>query len=89
MPHPDFYSGFLCAGFLVCVLFFYRFWRRAGDELFLAFAFAFLMLALQQVLVVFLDAPEDDRAWIYSLRLLAFVTLIVAIIRKNMRPPGD
>jgi hypothetical protein len=84
MPHPDFFSGFLAAGFLVAALFFLRFWTRSKDSLFLAFAFAFALLALQQALTVFLGLPEEDRSWVYVLRLIAFVTIIFAILRKNM-----
>lgn len=83
MSHPEFFAGFQGAGFLVCTLFFLRFWRRTQDGLFLAFAFAFLLLALQQFLTVFLGLPEEDRGWIYVLRLIAFLAIIAAIIRKN------
>jgi len=83
MPHVEFYAGFLGAGFLVCALFFLRFWRRTQDGLFLAFSLAFLLLALQQFLTVFLGLPEEDRGWIYVLRMIAFLAIIAAIVRKN------
>jgi hypothetical protein len=83
MLHPDFFAGVLAAGFAVCALFFLRFWTRTKDQLFLAFAIAFALLALQQSLGVFLGLPEEDRTWIYLLRLAAFVVLIFAILRKN------
>jgi hypothetical protein len=83
MPNGEFFSGFLGAGFLVCSLFFLRFWRRTSDSLFLAFGFAFFLLALQQFLVVFLGLPEEERSWIYVLRLIAFLAIIAAIVRKN------
>lgn len=84
MLHPDFFAGMLAVGFAVCALFFTRFWTRTRDSLFLAFAVTFALLALQQWLGVFLGLPDEDRTWIYLLRLLAFVVLIVAILRKNM-----
>jgi hypothetical protein len=83
MPNPEFFSGFLGAAFLVCALFFLRFWRRTRDSLFLAFAFAFSLLALQQFFSVFLGLPEEERGWIYVLRMIAFLAIIGAIIRKN------
>ena len=50
MPdHPilyDFLSGEVTLGFLVCALFFLRFWRRARDQLFVAFALAFTLLGV-------------------------------------------
>ena len=83
MPYPEFYSGVLGASFLVCSLFFLRFWRRTQDSLFVAFSFAFLLLALQQFLSVFLGLPEEERGWIYILRLIAFLAIIAAVVRKN------
>jgi drug/metabolite transporter (DMT)-like permease len=85
MPHPEFFAGLLAAAFLVCALFFLRFWRRARDGLFLAFALAFALLALQQFLTTFLGLPEEDRSWVYLLRLAAFLIVIFAILRKNMQ----
>ena len=84
MPHPEFFAGFLAAGFLVAALFFLRFWNRTRDGLFMAFALAFALLALQQFLTIFLGLPEEDRSWIYLLRLAAFSILIFAILRKNV-----
>jgi hypothetical protein len=31
------------------------------------------------------DAPHDDKTWIYLLRLAAFILLLVAIVRKNLK----
>jgi membrane-associated PAP2 superfamily phosphatase len=84
MPHPEFFAGLLAAGFTVCALFFLRFWNRTKDSLFMAFAVAFGLLALQQWLTTFLGLPEEERTWIYLLRLAAFLILIVAILRKNV-----
>ena len=84
MPHPEFFTGVISAGFLAAALFFLRFWSRSRDSLFLAFALAFALLALQQALIIFLGLPEEDRSWIYLLRLAAFLILIVAILGKNM-----
>jgi len=39
-----FISGLICMGYIVASLFFARFWRRTGDDLFAAFAAAFLLL---------------------------------------------
>lgn len=83
MPHAEFFAGFQAAAFLVCSLFFLRFWRRTRDGLFFAFSLAFLLLALQQFLTVFLGLPEEDRGWIYILRLIAFLAIIIAVVRKN------
>lgn len=85
MPHPDFFSGFTGAGFLVCALFFLRFWSRTRDGLFMAFALAFTLLSLQQFLTTFLGLADEDRSWIYLLRLVAFLIVIAEILRRNLR----
>jgi hypothetical protein len=84
VPHPEFFSGLITAGFLVAALFFLRFWSRAKDGLFLGFALCFGLLAISQALSTLLGLPQEERSWIYLIRLLAFLVLIVAILRKNM-----
>ncbi|HTV90299.1 MAG TPA: DUF5985 family protein [Stellaceae bacterium] len=86
----NFVSGLITAGFLVSALFFVKFWRRSGDPLFVIFAAAFAILALDQTLVTFynflaFNRPEEEQAWAYLLRLAAFTLLAVAIIHKNAR----
>ena len=84
MPHLEFFAGFQAAGFLVAALFFLRFWNRTRDGLFMAFALALALLALQQFLTILLGLPEEDRSWVFLLRLAAFSILIFAILRKNV-----
>jgi hypothetical protein len=78
-----FAAGILVAGFLVAALFFLRFWRRAGDMLFLYFAFAFALMAVNQALPTFLGVINEDYAGIFLFRLAAFLLIIFAIWRKN------
>lgn len=85
MDNPDFFSGMITAGYAVCALFFFRFWTRTRDFLFLAFAIAFLLLTACQALTTFLGEVMEERSWIYVLRLVAFTVLIAAILRKNMK----
>ena len=80
----EFAAGALTAAYLVAALFFLRFWRRSNDQLFLTFGFAFILLAVQQILLQFLGPTEEERSWVYLLRLVAFLAIIVAIVRKNM-----
>jgi hypothetical protein len=82
-----FLSGAIAAGFLVAGLFFLRFWKRTRDGLFAAFAVAFWLLGLNQALLAFSNVPAEERTWLYLLRLAAFVLILVAIWRKNARPP--
>ena len=80
-----FLYGLTAMGFLVAGLFFLRFWKRTRDGLFLAFAVAFWLFALNQTLVALLGVPREEQSLIYLLRLAAFVLIIVAVLRKNVR----
>lgn len=79
----DFLSGAVALGFAVCALFFLRFWRRTREELFLAFALAFLLLGTGQTILALANIPTEERGSIYLLRLAAFLLILVAIYRKN------
>ncbi len=79
----DFLSGAVAFGFAACVLFFLRFWRRTREELFLAFAVAFLLLGVGQTILALANIPTEERGSIYILRLIAFLLILIAIYRKN------
>lgn len=79
----DFVSGLITAGYLVSGLFFFRFWMRTRDVLFLTFAAAFLLLAANQGLLIFSGIEAEDRTWLYLLRLAAFLLILWGIWRKN------
>jgi len=79
----DFLSGAVALGFAVCALFFLRFWRRTREELFLAFALAFLLLGIGQTILALANIPTEERGSVYLIRLAAFLLILVAIYRKN------
>ena len=79
----EFLSGALTVGYIVLGLFFWKFWRRTRDGLFFMFAWAFWLMAANAVAVAAVGSFDLDVGWTYLLRLLAFVLIIVAIIRKN------
>jgi hypothetical protein len=81
----QFISGMITMGFLVAGLLFLRFWTRTRDMLFAAFAAAFVLLAANQALVALIDAPREERSWIYLLRIAAFGLIIAAVVWKNRR----
>ena len=78
-----FIAAVLATGYLVAALFFLRFWRRANDALFLYFAFAFVLMAVNQALPTLLGVVNEDDAGIFLFRLAAFLLIIFAIWRKN------
>jgi hypothetical protein len=85
-----FLSGMITTGSLVAGLFFVRFWSRSRDSLFLAFAAAFWLLALNQLLVSLVDDETEARhIWLYLLRVAAFLLIAIAIVRKNVHDADD
>lgn len=84
-----FFTGMVSTGYLACGLFFLRFWSRSRDFLFLAFAAAFWLLALNVIIVVLIPEPEDTRSWFYLIRLVAYVLIAAAIVRKNVADGED
>lgn len=90
MTQPDpimaaFTAGALTLGWLAIGVFFLKFWRRTGDGLFLAFAVAFALLAANQAVPVLFGVPSEHQGYIYLLRLAAFLLIILAVLRKNLR----
>lgn len=84
----EFMSGAVTMGFLVAAGFFVRFWRQTADRLFLAFAAAFVLLALNQALAQWIGAADERVGYTYLLRVLGFVLILAAIVDKNLRHGG-
>lgn len=85
----DYVSGLITMAYIVAGLFFLRFWVQAKDVLFLIFALAFSLLALEQALLVHLEIPREEETWLYLLRLMAFLLIIAAVVRKNHPRAGS
>ena len=90
MTQPDpilaaFVGGALTLGWLAVGVYFLKFWRRTGDGLFAAFAVAFALLAANQAAPILLNIPSENQGYIYLLRLAAFLLIIAAVLRKNLR----
>ncbi len=79
----DFLSGAAALGFFACALFFFRFWRRTREQLFLAFALAFVLLGVGQTVIALAQIPTEEKGALYLIRLFAFLLILVAIYRKN------
>lgn len=85
MTFSDFLSGALTLGFLLAGLFFLRFWRRTHDGLFFAFAVAFALLGVGQAIQALANVAEEERHFLFLIRLAAFGLILFAIVRKNRR----
>jgi hypothetical protein len=83
----EFVSGVIACGYLVVAGVFSILWRRRADTLLRAFAIAFLLFALNQVLASALVTPTDPPALIYALRILGFVVILGALLESGA--PGS
>lgn len=83
-----FISGAMTMAYLVAGLFFFRFWKKSGDRLFIFFAVAFWMLSVQRLALALTSETLEDQTLLYAVRLLAFILILVAILDKN-RPRGQ
>lgn len=75
--------GLLAGGYAVAALFFLKFWSRTRDRLFAMFAAAFALLSIHRVLAVVTLNWFGESVWLYVIRLVAFVIILVAIVDKN------
>ncbi len=67
-------------------VFFWRFWRESGDQLFAMFAVAFWLLAASWAILSVFTPQGESVPYVYALRLLAFLVLIGGIVQKNRSP---
>lgn len=69
--------------FAMAGLIFLRFWRRSRDRLFLLFALAFFILALNRIGLATAFQQGYRRDTLYWVRLVAFLLILLAIVDKN------
>jgi len=77
-------SGALLLSYTIAGVHFLRFWKRTGDRLFVHFAIAFGLLALNQLASSIPLVADETRGYEYLLRVLGFIVIIVGIIDKNL-----
>ena len=80
----DFLAGAVTLAYAVASVHFFHFWRRTADRLFAAFALAFTLFALNQFVIFVLGAADERGDYVYILRVLGFVLILVAIVDKNL-----
>jgi hypothetical protein len=78
-----FLLGVIVTASLTAGAFFLRFWRQTRDILFLAFAAAFIIEGLNRIGFLFVERPNEGSPTIYLVRLIAFLLILAAIVRKN------
>ncbi len=78
-----FLLGVIATSSIIASIFFLKFWRKTGDSFFLAFAASFFIEGLNRCGVLLLEKPNEGNPWVYVVRLLSFLLILVAILRKN------
>jgi len=78
-----FLLGVIAASSLTAGVFFLKFWRKTRDSFFLAFAASFLIEGLNRCGILLLQKPNEGSPWVYLVRLLSFLLILGAILKKN------
>ncbi|MGH9599190.1 MAG: DUF5985 family protein [Terracidiphilus sp.] len=83
MRLESFMLGVIATALFTAGVFFLKYWRRSRDVLFLAFGFAFILVAFNRASLLFMAHPSEAATWYYLIRLLAFLIILAAILKKN------
>lgn len=78
--------GAIAVASLIAGLFFFKFWRHTRDLFFLYFALSFWLEAINRFVLGLLVGTHEDGVLFYSVRLVAYGLILLAIWQKN-RPP--
>jgi hypothetical protein len=81
----EFLSGGVFVACLAVSLLFLRLHRKSNDRLFIFFAIAFAILAVERLLLASSDPKSELAPLVYLVRLAAYGCIIAAIIDKNRR----
>jgi len=81
----EFVLGLLTMTTLIAGLFFLRYWRASGDRLFAYFALAFATMSISWLALAATSPSFEGIHYVYLVRLLAFVLIIIGIVDKNHR----
>ncbi|HYF37809.1 MAG TPA: DUF5985 family protein [Prosthecobacter sp.] len=82
----EFLAGALTTLYLLIAICFLKFWKRRRDRLFLFFALAFGLFALNQIGSTMIEATNERSGYIYTLRVLGYLLILYAIVEKNAVP---
>jgi hypothetical protein len=78
-----FVSGAFMIACVAVALFYFRYWRRTRERLFLVLCAAFAMFAIERGVLAFVPFHLDGRHLIFFVRLAAYVLIIAGIVDKN------
>jgi uncharacterized membrane protein HdeD (DUF308 family) len=80
-----FLLGIIATASLVAGGYFLKFWRKTRDTLFLGFAAAFFIEGVNRTCFLFVEKPESGSVVLYTVRLLSYLLILVAIAYKNRK----
>jgi hypothetical protein len=80
----DMLGGALLLSYLMAGTYFFKFWKRTGDRLFIHFAVAFWLFVLNQLATSIPDVAKETDGYEYLLRVIGFIVIIVGIVDKNL-----
>lgn len=81
--------GGITVASIVISMFFFRFWRKSADRFFLLFALSFLIQGLNRITIALDTFGSESSILNYSIRLLAYALILVAILDKNRAKKGN
>jgi hypothetical protein len=76
-------TGAIAVASLFAGVFFFKFWWHTRDRFFLYFALSFWIEAANRVALGLLAGAGEDDALFYSIRLIAYGLILLAIWEKN------
>jgi hypothetical protein len=82
----QFLWGVLAALSLVVAVFFWKFWRRTRDALFVGLAAGFALLTIHWAALGVVNPSDETRHYLYIVRFFGFVVMIAGVIAKNRSP---
>lgn len=75
-------------GCVAVAIVFLRHWRRSLDRLFIAFAAAFGILAIDYAVLAVTRVGAEWRPYVFGVRLVAFGLILFGVIEKNRQAVG-
>ncbi|MEO5971029.1 MAG: DUF5985 family protein [Bdellovibrionia bacterium] len=81
----QFLSGATMLGAWACGIYFLKFWFKTRDRLFLIFGVAFWIMAVERLILVVTDQGGEYYPFIYSIRLVSFMLILLGIADKNYK----
>jgi ABC-type nitrate/sulfonate/bicarbonate transport system permease component len=78
-------GGIVAVGFILAAALFFYHARDRGERLFFAFAAGLALLALNQLVAIWLGDDHENIGYAHLLRVIAFVVILVALVPRIRR----